>query len=178
MKTMRMMTTSSMMMTNNRTNSHATMEWIGYFLMIVSVVGIDQLTKALVFHYLRPIGSYDLWPGVFRLQYCENTGAAFSILEGKTWFFIVLTILLCSFILILLFKRIVRSSYARIALICVVSGGIGNLIDRVFRGFVVDMFDFYLIDFAVFNVADIFVCCGCALFVFLFLATKGDVLDL
>ena len=155
----------------------STFEWIGYLLMAASIIGLDQLVKALVYQNLRPISSFDLWPGVFGLQYCENTGAAFSILAGQTWFFILLTIVLCSLILVLLIKGSVRSKLGRIALVCIASGGIGNLIDRVFRGFVVDMFDFYLIDFAVFNVADIFVCCGCILFVILFLFSKGEILD-
>ena len=76
-----------------------------------------------------------------------------------------------------LLRGLVRSPWGRVALVFALSGGLGNLIDRVFRGFVVDMFDFYLIDFAVFNVADIFVCCGCALFVLVFIITKGEVLD-
>lgn len=155
----------------------STSEWIGYLLMAASIIGLDQLVKALTYQHLRPISNFDLWPGVFGLQYCENTGAAFSILAGQTWFFILLTIVLCTLILILLIKGSVRSKLGRIALVCIVSGGIGNLIDRVFRGFVVDMFDFYLIDFAVFNVADIFVCCGCILFVILFLFSKGEILD-
>ncbi|MBO5248463.1 MAG: signal peptidase II [Clostridia bacterium] len=152
-------------------------EWFGYLLIFSSIVGLDQLVKALCYRDLRPISTHELWDGVFRLHYCENTGAAFSILEGKTWFFILLTVLLCSLIVILLFRGTVRSSLARVALVCIASGGIGNMIDRVARGFVVDMFDFYLIDFAVFNVADIFVCCGSFLFVILFLFSKGDILE-
>ncbi|MBO5213308.1 MAG: signal peptidase II [Clostridia bacterium] len=156
-------------------SAHA--EWFGYLLIFTSIVGLDQLVKILAFQYLQPISTYELLPGVFRLQYCENTGAAFSILAGQTWFFILLTVLFCSVIIFLLLRGSIHSAAARIALVCVVSGGIGNLIDRVFRGFVVDMFDFYLINFAVFNVADIFVCCGSALFILLFLSSKGEILD-
>ncbi len=155
----------------------ATAEWFGYLLIFTSIVGLDQLVKALAYRDLRPITTFELLPGVFRLQYCENTGAAFSILAGQTWFFILLTVLLCSLIIILLIRGTIRSATARISLVWVVSGGIGNLIDRIFRGFVIDMFDFYLIDFAVFNVADIFVCCGCILFIVLFLFSKGEILD-
>lgn len=152
-------------------------EWFGYLLIFTSIIGLDQLVKALVYRDLRPISTFELLPGVFRLKYCENTGAAFSILAGQTWVFIVLTVLLCSLIIFLLIRGVIRSAPARIALVCVVSGGVGNLIDRIFRGYVVDMFDFYLIDFAVFNVADIFVCCGCIVFVLLFLFSKGEILD-
>ncbi len=152
-------------------------EWFGYLLIVASTVGLDQLVKALVYRDLRPISSFELWPGVFRLTYCENTGAAFSMGAGNTWFFIILTVLLCAFIIFLLLRGVILSAVARIALVFVVSGGIGNLIDRIFRGFVVDMFDFYLIDFAVFNVADVFVCCGCILFILLFLFSKGEILD-
>jgi len=152
-------------------------EWIGYGWIFACIVLLDQFSKYLVLHHLRPVDVYDLWPGVFRLNYEENTGAAFSMMSEHTWILIVLTLVLCALILWILIKGSVRSALGRVALICVFSGGIGNLIDRIFRGFVVDMFDFYLIDFAVFNVADIFVCCGCFLFVFLFLVTKGEVLD-
>ena len=152
-------------------------EWFGYLLICASILGLDQLVKGLAYQNLRPISTYDLIPGVFRLQYCENTGAAFSILAGQTWFFIILTVILCSFIIFLLIRGVVRSKIGRIALVCIASGGIGNLIDRIFRGFVVDMFDFYLIDFAVFNVADIFVCCGSIVFIFMFLYTKGEILE-
>ncbi len=152
-------------------------EWFGYLLIFVSILGLDQLVKGWAYQNLRPISTIDLVPGVFRLQYCENTGAAFSILAGQKWFFIILTVILCSLILFLLVRGVVRSKIGRVSLVCIASGGIGNLIDRIFRGFVVDMFDFYLIDFAVFNVADIFVCCGAVLFIFMFLYTKGDILD-
>ena len=152
-------------------------EWIGYTWIILCVVALDQFSKYLVLEYLKPIDVYDLWHGVFRLNYEENTGAAFSMLSDFTWVLIVLTLILCCLILYILLKGSVRSALGRISLIFVFSGGIGNLIDRVFRGFVVDMFDFYLIDFAVFNVADIFVCCGCFLFIILFVATKGEILD-
>lgn len=152
-------------------------EWWGYLLILTSILGVDQLVKALVYRDLRPIGSFELWPGVFRLTYCENTGAAFSILSGQTWFFIVLTLVLCTLLTVLLFKGKVRSALGRVCLVCVIGGGVGNLIDRVFRGFVVDMFDFYLIDFAVFNVADVYVCCGSILFILLFLFSKGEILD-
>ena len=153
------------------------LEWFGYALISSAIVGIDQLTKYLIYRRLRESDIFDLWPGVFRLNYEENTGAAFSMLSGQTWIFILLTVILCAIIIYALYRGYVRSVLARIALVCVVGGGIGNLIDRVFRGFVVDMFDFYLIDFAVFNVADVFVCCGCALFILLFVITKGDILE-
>ncbi len=146
-------------------------------LMSASILGLDQLVKLWAYENLRPISSFELWKGVFRLTYCENTGAAFSILAGQTWFFIILTVVLCSLIIAVLVRGSVRSKLGRIALVCIASGGIGNLIDRIFCGFVVDMFDFYLIDFAVFNVADIFVCCGSILFIVLFLFSKGEILD-
>lgn len=152
-------------------------EWIGYGIILLCSVLLDQFTKLLCLKYLKSIDVYDLWPGVFRLNFETNTGAAFSMLSDHTWIFIVLTVILCLFIAYLLLRNKVHSAFGRVALVFVLSGGIGNLIDRVFRGYVVDMFDFYLIDFAVFNVADIFVCCGCVLFILVFLISKGDILD-
>ena len=171
-------TTISSMTTMNNRFSRKALDRIGYGLIFLSVIGLDQYGKFLCRKDLAPIGSYELIPGVFRLTYCENSGAAFSFLAGKTWFFILTTVILCGGILYLLIRDRVRTRWGKIAAICVLSGGVGNLIDRIATGYVVDMFDFYLIRFAVFNVADIFVTCGCILFVAVFLFSKGKVLDL
>ena len=151
-------------------------EYLGYLLILGSVIGLDQYVKFLCRRDLRPVLTIDLWAGVFRLRYCENIGAAFSILEGKTWFFVIITLLFCGVIFFLLFSDRIRSNVGKIALLWVVAGGVGNLIDRLVFGYVTDMFDFYLINFAVFNVADIFVCCGCILFILVYIYTKGRVL--
>lgn len=173
-------TISSTMTMNNSVSRRVSLraERIGYLLILFSALGLDRLVKILSVSRLKQIGSVDLIPGVFRLTYCENTGAAFSILSGKTAFFIIVTLILTGLIAYLVLSGKVRSALCRVCLVSVAAGGIGNLIDRIAYGYVVDTFDFYLIDFAVFNVADIFVTCGGILFVMVYLCSKGDVVDL
>ncbi len=144
---------------------------IAFLAIFVGTVGLDQLTKRLVVSYLKPIHSRPLWQDVFHLTYVENRGAAFGMLADQRWVFLILSTLGIAAITFYLFwdKELDWLSFCSLA--CVVGGGIGNMIDRVAYGYVVDFFDFTLIDFAVFNVADTFVCCGVGLFVIAFLRT-------
>ncbi len=127
----------------------------------LGVVVLDQVTKAFVSsHYIvgevRP-----LFPGL-RLYYTKNDGAAFSILSGHRWLFLVFSILAMGFIVYLLVRYSRRHALLTVSLAMVLGGGIGNLIDRALYGSVVDFLDFTFMRFAVFNVADIFVTCGAA----------------
>ncbi|MBQ8767490.1 MAG: signal peptidase II [Clostridia bacterium] len=131
-------------------------------LIIVAIlVAIDQIIKLLVIEHLKPIGSLTLIDGFIQLNYAENTGAAFGSFSGKTSLLSVFTFLIIIVGLVYLFakKRKVDVEYACITLI--ISGGLGNLIDRVFRGYVVDYIEPLFIDFAIFNFADILVTCSC-----------------
>lgn len=135
-------------------------------LIIVAVlVAIDQLIKLLVIEHLEPIGSLTLIDGFIRLKYAENTGAAFGSFSGKTSFLSIFTLVIIILALIYLFvkKRKVDVEYVCISLI--IAGGLGNLVDRVFRGFVVDYIEPLFIDFAIFNFADILVTCSCIVLV-------------
>ena len=103
--------------------------------------------------------------GFIRLKYAENTGAAFGSFSGKTSFLSIFTFVIIVLALIYLFvkKRKVDAEYVCISLI--IAGGLGNLVDRVFRGFVVDYIEPLFIDFAIFNFADILVTCSCIVLV-------------
>ncbi len=133
-----------------------------YILSILLIIGLDQWSKYLAVTKLQPIGSYHLWPGVFHLTYAKNTGAAFSIFRGKQTFLILLTAAIIIVICGMLYKNIQDKGpfLLNVALVSVIGGAIGNLIDRVRLNYVIDYFDFTLINFAIFNVADIFVVCG------------------
>jgi signal peptidase II len=122
---------------------------------------LDRLTKAWAAGYAR--GTRTIIPGILGYRYAENTGAAFSIFSGITQILALLTALLIVGVSLYLFlgKDIPRT--ARYGLWLVVAGGLGNLYDRVFYGYVVDFFDFLFVDFAIFNVADICVTCGAML---------------
>ena len=134
-------------------------------IIIAGLVAIDQIKKLLVLEHLKPIGSLTLIDGFIQLNYAENTGAAFGSFSGKTTFLSVFTLVIIIFGLVYLLvkKRKVDVEYVCISLI--ISGGLGNLIDRVFRGFVVDYIEPLFVDFAIYNFADILVTCSCIVLV-------------
>lgn len=123
------------------------------------LIGIDQLTKMLVVNFIKPQGTVNLisindkeW---LNLTYQENTGAAFSILRDKQIFLIILTsIVILGVIILMLTKQIKNKAYL-CSFSLIIAGGIGNLIDRICYGYVVDFIDVRIIKFAVFNFADI-----------------------
>ena len=126
----------------------------------VLVVIFDQLVKRWAATDLQAVGSIPLWEGVFHLTYCENTGAAFSMFTGQRWLLLAVTVVFLAMLLWAQFRVWMQNTFGRMSLNFVIGGAIGNMIDRFFLGYVVDMFDFCLIDFPVFNVADIFLCVG------------------
>ena len=106
-------------------------------------------------------GSLPLISEVFHFTYCENRGMAFSMLDGKTWLLILTTGIICLIgIYFIFFGKKVLPPMPSVCLSMALSGALGNLYDRVLLGYVIDMLDFCLIHFAVFNVADCFVCVG------------------
>ncbi len=131
---------------------------------IAAMIAVDQLVKYWAVSVLKEAGTIPLLDQVFQLTYVENRGAAFSMLRGKVWFFVVFTIVVVGIIIYLLRTGRIHGKMGRWSLYMVIGGAVGNLIDRIFRGYVVDLFDFTLIHFPVFNVADILVCVGGVLF--------------
>ena len=132
--------------------------------LILGVIALDQVTKALVLNFLYE-GQVVLIPGVLDFTYVENRGMAFGLLSDHRWVFMVLSVLGIALVGFYLY-RYVRSTLGRVSLALIIGGGIGNMIDRISLGFVVDFIDFCLFDFWVwvFNVADAAVCVGAALF--------------
>ncbi len=127
---------------------------------VALLVAVDQIIKLLVLKHLKPIGSLPLVDGIVQLNYAENTGAAFGSFSAHTDLLSIFTFLMIIIGLLYLFikKRKLDVEYVCIALI--IAGGLGNLIDRVFRGFVVDYIEPLFINFAIFNFADILVTCS------------------
>ncbi len=124
------------------------------------LIGLDQLTKQLAVTYLKNQPNIILWEGVFELEYLENRGAAFGILQGQKIFFVIFTVIAMTAITWFYLKKIpADKKYRYLDIICILlfAGGIGNFIDRVRLNYVVDFFYFSLIDFPIFNVADIYV---------------------
>ncbi len=135
---------------------------MAYAIPVVVLVLLDQWIKQWAINVLSVSGDIPIWEGVFHLSYVENRGAAFGMLQNRQWLFIVIT--LAVLIAIAIYWRSIPKNIYKVALVLIISGAIGNLIDRVTLGFVVDMFYFVLIDFPVFNLADICVVVGTVIF--------------
>ena len=124
---------------------------------------LDQITKYLVAANI-PLGDVvPVWPGVFHLTHVRNTGMAFSLLQGGRWFFLVMTLIAFGALFVVLKKKWVTHPLGLWSLAAIAGGALGNLIDRVRLGYVVDMIEVEFIRFPVFNVADCFITCGCVL---------------
>ena len=143
--------------------------WIQAGIIILVLTLLDQVSKHLVLTYLKGENDISLISGVLQLRYIENRGMAFGLFEGKIPVFVILCLLFfCLFVYV--YARIPRTRYylpLAVTSVIMVSGALGNFIDRVFRGYVVDFIYFSLIDFPVFNMADIYVVCSRILLVLL-----------
>ena len=126
-------------------------------------LALDQWLKAYVTANI-PLGqAQSLLPGVVELRTVHNYGAAWSSFSGSRWLLVAVTCIIVIFVTVLLVRRVVRHPLGVAACYMVISGGLGNIIDRVRLGYVVDMFNLLFMNYPVFNVADILVVCGAVL---------------
>lgn len=132
---------------------------------ILGCVVLDQLTKYFAQLYLQPVGTMPFIPGIMELRFVLNDGAAFSSFAGARLFLILFTGIAIAALALYLFWKKPPKRLERTALVLLIGGGLGNLIDRVRTGVVVDFFATTFVDFAVFNVADCFVCVGAAMLI-------------
>ncbi len=134
-------------------------------LFFILLVILDQITKNLAVVYLKDKPAYVLLDGVFELHYLENSGAAFGMLQNQKILFVTIAAVILVIIGYLLLKLPRNRHYAmlEVLLVLIASGAVGNMIDRVQFNYVVDFFYFKLIDFPIFNVADIYVSVSCVL---------------
>ena len=132
-------------------------------IMVLTIIA-DQATKLLTLEFLTD-APLKLIPGVLHFTYVENKGAAFGMLADHRWVFIVISTVAIAALVVYLFIKKPRDKLLCVSLALIAGGGIGNMIDRIFRGFVVDMIDVTCINFYVFNVADSAVCIGCGLLI-------------
>lgn len=130
------------------------------FISIAVLTAADQLIKLVVERNLQPIGTAEFINGFIGWNYVRNTGAAFGSFSQSTTLLTVVTgaVILAGIILIATKK--IKSKFYLTCAVLIISGGLGNLIDRIFRGYVVDFIDVQFADFAVFNFADILVTVG------------------
>ena len=138
-----------------------------WILIIIASILLDQASKLIVLGFLDRNEPFVLIDEVLRFTYVENDGMAFGLLGEHRWVFMLLSTLGIAFMLVYLWKFRPTSKLACIALSLIIGGGIGNMIDRVRLGYVIDFIDFYAFDFWmwVFNIADSCVCVGAALLI-------------
>ncbi len=135
----------------------------GFFIALL-LLAADQLTKYFAQRQLMGNRGIDVIPGVFQLFYLQNRGAAFGMMENRQWFFAAVALVMMLAAAYVYVRLPLQKHYSLLRAVCVliVSGAAGNMIDRIFHGYVIDFLYFSLIDFPVFNVADCYVCVGAA----------------
>ena len=137
-----------------------------WLMIIAGIIFLDQLSKWLTVMNLGLGETFPLIDGVFHFTYVRNTGAAFSMFNApdQRWIFMTTSTVMIIGLLAYLYLGLAENKLYEVSIAMIISGGIGNMIDRCILKYVVDMLDFRLINFAIFNVADSFVCVGVGLF--------------
>ena len=136
---------------------------VSIFISILLLIILDQAVKGYVVKEIPLGGMRRFIPKVVSLTYLKNSGAAFSMLENQQWFFAIITLIAMGAAFVYLYRHIKGSIWLLLGLTLIISGGIGNFIDRLRQGFVVDMFHLDFMNFAIFNVADIYLSIGVGL---------------
>ena len=139
-------------------------------------MGLDQWTKGLVVQSLKGQKPFVIWNGVFEFYYSENRGAAFGMMQEKQLFFFLIAVLVLGAVAYLIYKMPSDGKYRPLAvcLMMISAGAVGNMIDRVSQGYVVDFLYFKLINFPIFNVADCYVTIAAACLVLLIMFYYKD----
>lgn len=127
---------------------------------VAVLTAADQLIKLAVERGLQPIGSKSFIDGFIGWRYVRNTGAAFGSFSNSTVLLSVFTAIVLIALIVYVFSGKIKSKFCLVTVTMIIAGGAGNLIDRIFRGYVVDFIEVQFTDFAVFNFADILVTCG------------------
>ena len=128
--------------------------------IVLLLIGLDQLVKSYIVQQI-PLGEVRSWiPNFVSLTYLQNRGAAFSILQDQQWLFAIITLVVMVGAIWYLHKHMEDSLWMVLGLTLIIAGGLGNFIDRISQGFVVDMFPLDFINFAIFNVADSYLTVG------------------
>lgn len=130
-----------------------------YEVIVALLIGLDQIIKIWALNYLKEVGSIPVIQNIFNLTYVENRGAAFGMLQNNQKIFVIVAALASCYGLYYLHTKKVNK-IGKIGILLIIGGAIGNLIDRVRLGFVVDYLDFHIIWNYVFNLADCFIVVG------------------
>lgn len=140
-------------------------------ILVILLVALDQFTKYLACEYLQDKPAFKIIDGILELNFLKNSGAAFGMLQNQKVFFILVAALILLIIAYVLFRMPDDKKYnaMHFLLVLIASGAAGNMIDRIRQDYVVDFIYFVIINFPIFNVADIYVTVSTFLFVILFL---------
>ena len=140
------------------------MQFLFFCLFAAGIVAADQITKYLTVAFIPLSERISFIPRVLNLTYVRNTGAAFSSFEGQQWLFALIFLVFTGLILFEYFKKpMAFTTFERWCIAAIYGGGLGNMIDRIRMGYVVDMIETSFMDFPVFNVADCIITSGCIL---------------
>ena len=140
------------------------MVFLYYSLFAGLIVAADQITKFLTVANIELYADVPFIPGLLQLTYVRNTGAAFSSFEGQQWLFALIFVVFTGMLFYEYYKKPMGfTGFERWCIAAIYGGGLGNMIDRVRFGYVVDMIETTFMEFPVFNVADCFITCGCIL---------------
>ena len=143
------------------------MQFLFFSIFAALIVVADQITKYLTVTLIPLYGHADFIPGLLSLTYAQNTGAAWSMFEGMQWMFALIFLVLTVAVLYEYFKSpLPFIKFERWCIAAIYGGGLGNMIDRVRLGYVIDMIKTDFMNFPVFNVADCFITCGCFAMIF------------
>ncbi len=146
-----------------------------YLVISALIVGLDQWTKYLTVENIQLGETKEFISGFLSFTYIRNTGGAWSILEGKMMFFYIMTVAVVAVLLYLLVKNIKSSKWFTIGLSLILAGALGNFIDRLRLGYVVDMLKTEFIDFPIFNIADMALVIGVAcVFIHLIMEERAE----
>ena len=147
------------------------MNGVLFVLLLVLIDQISKIAMKVISNFYSE--SFTIIKDFFYITYAENTGAAFSILKGQRWFFVIMALIVCVVITFYIIKYKPKK-LEKISLQLILAGAIGNVIDRLVYGYVIDFLDFYIFgyDFPIFNVADIAVTFGAIILIYIFISEE------
>lgn len=137
-----------------------TKKYLACLIGVAAVIALDRWFKVWVTANVKGTSGRDFIPGFVRLIYVENRGAAFGMLENMRWMFVILGVVVVAAIVWFTIKEQFKAPVLLVGLTLIIGGTIGNMVDRAFKGYVVDMFQLEFINFAISNVADVALTCG------------------
>ncbi|MBR5265781.1 MAG: signal peptidase II [Clostridia bacterium] len=145
-----------------------------YIFLFIAFLACDMWVKNWTLTVLKEVGSMEVLPKLLALTYAENKGAAFSMLSGARWFFVIAALAFVVALIVMYKKNHFVNWWSKLGAVMVAAGAIGNAIDRMRYGFVVDMFEFLFVKFAIFNVADVFITIGAVIFCLYIFVSEMD----